>query len=221
MLRIVAVATLLVGATAAWADTIEEKAALCSACHGDNGLPDDPATPIIWGQNEGYLYLELRDFQKGARKDDRMTPIAQSLAKEDALALAAYFPPSHGRRPASQRLQKRTQRPRWSPKSRSFARAAIWRSFKAIQPSRGSRASERLSRQDHDRFPQSRHARPTIAGMSRSHLNTVRTPERDRGARGLMIFLSRNRACGSRDGIARKNVFAPMPRNPLKSRDGI
>src|SRR5271155_5401384 len=91
MLRIAAVATLLSGATAAWADTIEEKAALCSACHGANGLPDDPATPIIWGQHEGYLYLELRDFQKGARKDDRMTPIAQSLSKEDALALAAYF----------------------------------------------------------------------------------------------------------------------------------
>ena len=91
MLRIAAVAALLAGATAAWADTIEEKAALCSACHGANGLPDDPAIPIIWGQNEGYLYLEFRDFQKGARKDDRMTPIAQSLAKEDALALAEYF----------------------------------------------------------------------------------------------------------------------------------
>ena len=91
MLRFAAAAALLAGATAAWADTIEEKAVLCSVCHGANGVPDFPAIPIIWGQNEGYLYLELRDFQKGARKDDRMTPIAQSLAKEDLLALAAYF----------------------------------------------------------------------------------------------------------------------------------
>jgi cytochrome c553 len=92
MLRLAVLAALLAGATAAcWADTVEEKAALCNVCHGSNGLPDFPATPIIWGQNEGYLYLELRDFQKGARKDDQMTPIAQSLAKEDALALAAYF----------------------------------------------------------------------------------------------------------------------------------
>ena len=52
MLRSAAVAALLAGATAAWADTIEEKAALCSACHGEKGLPEDPATPIIWGQNE-------------------------------------------------------------------------------------------------------------------------------------------------------------------------
>jgi cytochrome c553 len=91
MLRSVVVATLLSAATAAWADTIEDKASVCTACHGEKGLPLEPSIPIIWGQQEGYLYLQLRDFQKGARKDDRMTPIAQSLSKEDAQALAAYF----------------------------------------------------------------------------------------------------------------------------------
>ena len=91
MFRSVVAAALLAGATAAWADSIEDKAALCGACHGEKGLPADPSIPIIWGQHEGYVYLELRDFQKGARKDDRMTPVAQSLSKEDAVALAAYF----------------------------------------------------------------------------------------------------------------------------------
>jgi cytochrome c553 len=91
MLRIAVVAALLAGATPAPADTIEEKAQICSACHGEKGLPQDPSIPIIWGQNAGYLYLQFRDFQKGARKDDRMTPIAQSVEKEDALALAEYF----------------------------------------------------------------------------------------------------------------------------------
>jgi cytochrome c553 len=91
MLRIAVLAALLVGATTAWADTIEEKAALCGACHGLKGVPEDKSVPIIWGQNAGYLYLQFRDFQKGARKDDRMTPIAQGLVKDDALALAEYF----------------------------------------------------------------------------------------------------------------------------------
>jgi cytochrome c553 len=91
MLRSVIVAALLSAATAAWADSIEDKAFVCSLCHGSHGLPDFPAIPIIWGQNEGYLYLQLRDFQKGARKNDGMTPIAQNLSKEDALALAQYF----------------------------------------------------------------------------------------------------------------------------------
>jgi cytochrome c553 len=91
MLRSVVVAALLSAATAAWADAIEDKAEVCTACHGEKGVPDDKAIPIIWGQNEGYLYLQLRDFQKGARKEDQMTPIAQSLSKEDAQALAQYF----------------------------------------------------------------------------------------------------------------------------------
>src|SRR6516162_555394 len=91
MWRLAVVAAVLVGATVAWADTIEDKAALCGACHGEKGIPEDPTTPIIWGQNAGYLYLQFRDFQKGVRKDDRMTPIAQGLVKEDALALAEYF----------------------------------------------------------------------------------------------------------------------------------
>ena len=91
MLRLAFVAAVLVGATAALADSIEEKAALCGACHGLNGVPEDPTTPIIWGQNAGYLYVEFRDFQKGARKDYRMTPIAQYVVQADALALAEYF----------------------------------------------------------------------------------------------------------------------------------
>ena len=91
MVRLAFVAAVLVGATAALADSIEEKAALCGACHGLNGVPEDPTTPIIWGQNAGYLYVEFRDFQKGARKDYRMTPIAQYVVQADALALAEYF----------------------------------------------------------------------------------------------------------------------------------
>jgi cytochrome c553 len=91
MLRIVFAATLVLGSAAAAAETIEDKAALCGACHGANGVPIDKSIPIIWGQQAGYLYLDFRDFQKGARKDDRMTPIAQSIPKEDALALAEYF----------------------------------------------------------------------------------------------------------------------------------
>jgi cytochrome c553 len=91
MLRSVVMAALLFAATAAWADSVEDKASVCSACHGEKGLPAEPAIPIIWGQHSGYLYLQLRDFQKGARKDDRMTPIVQALTKEDASALAEYF----------------------------------------------------------------------------------------------------------------------------------
>ena len=55
------------------------------------GVPEDKSIPIIWGQNAGYLYLQFRDFQKGARKDDRMAAVAENVIKQDALALAEYF----------------------------------------------------------------------------------------------------------------------------------
>ena len=82
---------LLLACPLARAETIEEKAQLCTACHGEKGVPTEGVIPIIWGQNEGYLYLQLRDFQKRARKDDRMSAVAESLSKEDLLAFAEYF----------------------------------------------------------------------------------------------------------------------------------
>jgi cytochrome c553 len=91
MLRIALLAALVVGCDAACAETVEEKAAICGACHGLKGVPEDKSIPIIWGQNAGYLYLQFRDFQKGARKDDRMTAVAENVVKQDALALAEYF----------------------------------------------------------------------------------------------------------------------------------
>ena len=91
MLRFALVGAVLVGSGAALAETVEEKAAICGACHGLKGVPEDKSIPIIWGQNAAYLYLQFRDFQKGARKDDRMSAVARNVVKEDALALAEYF----------------------------------------------------------------------------------------------------------------------------------
>ncbi|MGH6833283.1 MAG: c-type cytochrome [Methyloceanibacter sp.] len=88
---IVLAGLLLVGGDALAADPIEEKAKLCATCHGEQGTPINKQTPVIWGQNEGYLYLQLRDFKSGARKNALMNPIAAPLEKDDQLALAAYF----------------------------------------------------------------------------------------------------------------------------------
>lgn len=73
------------------ADGVPEKAAVCSACHGEQGVPVDPAIPVIWGQNEGYIYLQLRDFKLGNRKNPMMSPVVETLEKQDMRDLAAYF----------------------------------------------------------------------------------------------------------------------------------
>ncbi|HEV3241999.1 MAG TPA: cytochrome c4 [Methyloceanibacter sp.] len=84
-------ALLLMSSSAFAADAIEEKAKICTACHGETGVPQLKTTPVIRGQNAGYLFFQLRDFKSGARKNDLMSPIAASLQQEDLLPLAEYF----------------------------------------------------------------------------------------------------------------------------------
>ena len=77
--------------TPATAETIAEKVEICAGCHGADGKPVDKTTPVIWGQLEGYIYIQLRDFKRGDRKNDIMQPIASAFEKDDMLAIAAYF----------------------------------------------------------------------------------------------------------------------------------
>jgi cytochrome c553 len=90
ILRVVAF-LLAVVPFAANAQSIEQKAQACAACHGDNGVPADKSWPVIWGQYQGYLYLQMRDFKSGARKSDVMGPVVQVMQRDDMLAIALYF----------------------------------------------------------------------------------------------------------------------------------
>ena len=63
----------------------------CAGCHGQDGKPVDKTIPVIWGQQTGYIYIQLRDFKRGDRKSEIMQPIAASFEKEDMLAIAEYF----------------------------------------------------------------------------------------------------------------------------------
>jgi len=73
------------------AQNIEEKVQICAGCHGEDGKPIDKTIPAIWGQQKGYLYIQLRDFKRGDRKKEIMHPIASSMEREDMLAIAEYF----------------------------------------------------------------------------------------------------------------------------------
>jgi cytochrome c553 len=93
--KIVHAATMLVLSAmlpfVARAETVEDKAKVCATCHGENGVPIDKNIPIIWGQHQGYLYLQLRDFKRGTRMNEQMAPFAESLDRDDMMALAEYF----------------------------------------------------------------------------------------------------------------------------------
>jgi cytochrome c553 len=84
-------ALLPAGAMAQDAAAGKEKAAVCAACHGVDGNSTIPQNPILAGQTARYLYLQLKDFKEGRRKDPLMSPMAANLSKADMFDLAAYY----------------------------------------------------------------------------------------------------------------------------------
>jgi cytochrome c553 len=105
------VAILTAGATPLHAQGIEQKAEVCAGCHGADGKPIDKTIPTLWGQQAGYIYIELRDFKRGDRKSDIMQPIASSLERQEMLDIAEYFSkkpwPNLGQPGASKQVAER------------------------------------------------------------------------------------------------------------------
>src|SRR5579863_7442378 len=73
------------------AEGVEEKTQVCAGCHGEDGKPVDKTIPTIWGQQAGYIYIQLRDFKRGDRKSEIHQPIASGFERDDMLAIAEYF----------------------------------------------------------------------------------------------------------------------------------
>ncbi len=67
------------------------KAEVCVACHGPGGRSTQPQYPILAGQTARYMYLQLRDYQEGRRKNELMTPMVAGLSRDDMRALSDYF----------------------------------------------------------------------------------------------------------------------------------
>lgn len=70
---------------------LQAKVQVCAACHGPDGNSTDPQYPILAHQTARYIYLQLKDFKEGRRKDPLMSPVAATLERDDMLALADFF----------------------------------------------------------------------------------------------------------------------------------
>ena len=87
-----AVAILLLAGPANAADeSVKEKAAQCTPCHGETGISQTENTPSLAGQPDLFLQWQLVFFRSGSRKNDVMEPIAEQLSNEDVRNLGAYF----------------------------------------------------------------------------------------------------------------------------------
>ena len=68
-----------------------EKAKVCAACHGENGVSQAADFPKLAGQYDDYLTRALNDYKSGARKNPIMAGQVANLKQEDIADLAAYF----------------------------------------------------------------------------------------------------------------------------------
>ena len=80
------------------AEAGQQKAAVCSACHGPDGNAPSDMYPKIAGQHEGYLFKQLKDYKLAAEsggEQGRVNAIMQGqvmmLSEQDMADLAAFY----------------------------------------------------------------------------------------------------------------------------------
>ena len=73
------------------AEAGKTKAAVCAACHGNNGIGSTDMYPNLAGQHADYIVKQLKAFKSGDRKDPVMAPMAMPLSDTDMADVAAYF----------------------------------------------------------------------------------------------------------------------------------
>ncbi len=90
----VAAAALAAGTALAAEDEfapLRDRLETCFVCHGENGASKEPEFPIIAGQHLYYLYVQMKDFKAGRRRDERMEEVVRELSREEMRALAKFF----------------------------------------------------------------------------------------------------------------------------------
>jgi cytochrome c553 len=93
------------------AETIEERAVTCFACHGEHGQSETETTPSLGGQQAPYALIQLFMFREKLRVFDPMNEMAKLLSDDDLRAFSDFIaklpkpqPPTDAGDPA--RLQR-------------------------------------------------------------------------------------------------------------------
>lgn len=82
----------IVSASAETSKIEPAKAALCAACHGSQGISQDPQWPNLAGQHANYLIKQLQDFKTGTtRNAATMSAILASLNDKDVAELSIFY----------------------------------------------------------------------------------------------------------------------------------
>jgi cytochrome c553 len=76
--------------TGAAAQSLQERIAMCPACHGETGQSVNPDIPSIGGQPRLFVMYQLFFYRDGRRKSPEMNAIAKDISDADLTALSDY-----------------------------------------------------------------------------------------------------------------------------------
>ena len=66
-------------------------AAGCAACHGAEGISNNPAWPNLAGQKRGYLAAQIKAFRDGQRNNPLMNAAVRQLSDRQINRLAGFY----------------------------------------------------------------------------------------------------------------------------------
>jgi cytochrome c553 len=78
-------------AVSASAETIQERAAPCLACHGERGASETENTPSLGGQQAPYALIQLFMFREKLRVFEPMNEMAKSLTDDDLRTFSDFI----------------------------------------------------------------------------------------------------------------------------------
>jgi cytochrome c553 len=91
MLRAIAGLAFAFIASAAGAETIEDRAAPCLACHGEHGQSETENTPSLGGQQPAYVLIQLFMFREKLRAFEPMNEMAKTLSDDDLRVFSDFI----------------------------------------------------------------------------------------------------------------------------------
>ena len=91
MRKIVAALSLVLLACSASAESIQERAATCFACHGEHGQSQTDNTPSLGGQQAPYALIQLFMFREKLRVFQPMNDMAKPLSDDDLRTFSDFI----------------------------------------------------------------------------------------------------------------------------------
>jgi len=91
MRRLLIILALTLSPLTTSAETLQERAAPCLACHGETGKSEIENTPSLGAQQPAYVLIQLYMFREKLRTFDIMNDMAKDLSDDDLRAFSDYI----------------------------------------------------------------------------------------------------------------------------------